>query len=51
MKDDLNEARLKLRNDYGNDQENRGRVTQGAADAILADICLWNFEYEESLLY
>lgn len=51
MKEDLNEARLKLRNDYGNEQENRGRVTQGAADAILADICLWNFEYEEALTY
>ena len=51
MKEDLKDARLKLRNDYGNDSENRGRITQSAADAILADICLWNFEYEESLVY
>lgn len=51
MKEDLKEARLKLRNDYGNEQENRGRATQGLADAILADICLWNFEYEESLSF
>lgn len=51
VKEDLKEARLKLRNDYGNEEENKGRVTQGAADAILADICLWNFEYEESLTY
>lgn len=51
IKEDLKEARLRIRNDYGNESENRGRITQNAVDAIIADICLWNFEYEESLLY
>jgi starch-binding outer membrane protein, SusD/RagB family len=51
IKEDLKEARLKLTGDYGNTRENKGRITQAAADALLADICLWNFEYEEALTY
>jgi hypothetical protein len=51
IKEDLKEARFKLKGDYGNNRENKGRITQAAADALLADICLWNFEYEEALTY
>jgi hypothetical protein len=37
--------------DYGNLRENKGRITPAAVSALLADICLWNFEYEEALIY
>ena len=51
MKEDIKQSRLKLKGDYGNIEENKGRITQASAEAILADICLWNFEYEEALTY
>jgi hypothetical protein len=49
--EDLKLARLRLRGDYGNIPENKGRITQAATDALLAEIYLWNFEYQEALTY
>jgi starch-binding outer membrane protein, SusD/RagB family len=49
--EDLKIARLRLRGDYGNIPENKGRITQAATDALLAEIYLWNFEYQEALIY
>lgn len=49
IKEDLKQARLV--EDYGNLRENKGRITRAATNALLADICLWNFEYEEALIY
>ena len=49
IKEDLKQARLV--SDYGNLRDNKGRITPAAVNAILADICLWNFEYEEALIY
>lgn len=49
IKEDLLQARLV--SDYGNLLENKGRITPASVNALLADICLWNFEYEEALIY
>lgn len=32
-------------------EQSRSRVSKGAINALLADICLWNFEYDECLTY
>lgn len=32
-------------------EENKGRATKASIDALLADIALWNFEYEECITY
>ena len=37
--------------DYGNIQENKGRATVGAIYALLADIKLWQFEYNDCVQY
>ncbi len=37
--------------DYPNFKEDRGRATKGAVNALLADIALWRFDYEECLTY
>lgn len=37
--------------DYETIQITRGRATQGAVNALLADISLWLFEYEECIQY
>jgi starch-binding outer membrane protein, SusD/RagB family len=49
--EDLLQARLKLKGDYGSIEENKGRITQSTTDALLADIYLWRFRYEEALIY
>jgi starch-binding outer membrane protein, SusD/RagB family len=49
--EDLLQARLRLKGDYGSMDENKGRITQAATDALLADIYLWRFRYEEALVY
>ncbi len=51
IKADLNDARLFVTGNYGSSEKNKGRTSKGAINALLADICLWNFEYEESLSY
>lgn len=51
IKEDLLEAKKFVTDDYGSIENNHGRATKNAINALLADICLWNFEYEESLIY
>jgi starch-binding outer membrane protein, SusD/RagB family len=51
IKDDLKKARFVVTEYYGSQEENIGRATKGAILALLADICLWNFEYDECISY
>ncbi|MDX9882113.1 MAG: RagB/SusD family nutrient uptake outer membrane protein [Prolixibacteraceae bacterium] len=51
IKSDLKEARLFVTGDYGSLAKNKGRATKGSINALLADICLWSFEYEECISY
>jgi len=48
---DLNVARLGITDNYETTEENKGRATKGAINALLADIALWNFDYESCLEY
>jgi len=49
IKSDLVGVRLRATTDFGSDELNKGRATKAAITALLADICLWNFEYEECI--
>ncbi|MCF8379233.1 MAG: RagB/SusD family nutrient uptake outer membrane protein [Bacteroidales bacterium] len=49
--DDLLEARKYVSDDYGSIENNRGRASKSAINALLADIALWNFEYGDCLEY
>ena len=51
IKADLQEARLFVTDSYPTPEENKGRATKAAINALLADIYLWNFEYEECIAY
>lgn len=51
IKTDLQNARLYVTATYPTLEENKGRTTKAAVNALLADICLWNFEYEECIAY
>jgi len=51
IKADLQEARLFVTASYPTPEENKGRATKAAINALLADICLWNFEYDECVAY
>lgn len=51
IKADLIDIVLKTPNVYPTIEESKSRVTTGAVNALLADICLWNFEYEECVKY
>jgi hypothetical protein len=51
IKEDLKEALVTVREDYGSLKRNKGRANKGAINALIADIALWNFEYEECLEY
>jgi len=51
IKEDLVEYRFFVREDYGSLEINKGRVTTGAFLALLADISLWNFEYQDCINY
>lgn len=51
VKADLLLARSGVTEDYGTLTENKGRATMQAINALLADVALWNFEYEECLTY
>jgi hypothetical protein len=45
---DLKEAKVHARLDFGNNRAyNKGRITRNAVNAILADVYLWNGQYEE----
>ncbi|MFW5877471.1 MAG: RagB/SusD family nutrient uptake outer membrane protein [bacterium] len=37
--------------EYGSPAENKGRATNGAIMALLADISLWRFDYDNCILY
>lgn len=50
LKADLVEIRNKMP-EHATIEKNKSRATAGAVNALLADICLWNFEYEECITY
>jgi hypothetical protein len=37
--------------DYETNAKTRGRATRGAVNALLADIALWKYEYEDCIMY
>ncbi len=51
IKADLIKARKFISDDYGSLENNRGRASKNAINALLADISLWNYDYEESIGY
>ena len=51
MLKDLNEYRPFATDGYKSLAEVKGRATKGAFDALLADISLWNFDYEKTIEY
>jgi len=51
IREELDQARFYVTDDYGSDRENIGRATKGAILALLADISLWNFNYEDCIAY
>ena len=51
VKQDLLEARKFVREEYGSPENNMGRASKNAINALLADISLWNFEYQECIDY
>lgn len=51
VKEDLLQITQTLPREYENNNNTRGRATQAAGYALLADIALWNFNYEESIEY
>jgi hypothetical protein len=51
IKEDLKAVLGSVREDYGSRENNKGRASRGAINALIADIALWNFEYEECLKY
>lgn len=51
IKADLLEARISVREEYRDIRETRGRATKAAINALLADICLWNYDYEDCINY
>lgn len=48
---DLNEYRQFATDGYKTEVEKKGRATKAAFDALLADISLWNFDYEACIGY
>lgn len=48
---DLLSARSGVTEDYGSIEANKGRATMSAINSLLADIALWNFEYEACITY
>lgn len=51
IKADLISARQGVTEDYGTLSKNKGRATKAAINALLADISLWNFEYEDCISF
>lgn len=51
IKKDLETAKLFVTDDYGSVEENKGRATRAAILSLLADISLWNFEYQDVIDY
>jgi hypothetical protein len=48
---DLLEARKFLSSDYLSEREIKGRASKEACNALLADIALWQFDYEKVIEY
>lgn len=48
---DLEQHLSFVRDEYGSQEANKGRATKGAFLALMADIALWNFEYEACIAY
>jgi len=48
---DLENYRNKVTGVYPSLEQNKGRATKGAFLALLADISLWNFEYDDVIKY
>ena len=48
---DLEQARLFAPDDFNNVKNNIGRARKDAIYALLADVYLWNFEYEKCITY
>ena len=51
IKSDLLIARTGITEDYGTLAENKGRATKASINALLADIALWSFEYEDCITF
>ena len=51
VKEDLKAVLGTVRENYGSLENNKGRATRGAINALIADISLWNFEYDECIKY
>jgi starch-binding outer membrane protein, SusD/RagB family len=51
IKEDLKSIVGFVKEDYGNIENNKGRANRGAINALIADISLWNFEYDECIEY
>ena len=51
IKSDLLTARTGVTEDYGSFSENKGRTTKAAINALLADIALWSFKYEDCISF
>ena len=49
--EDLKSVAGTVREDYGSLENNKGRASRGAIYALIADIALWNFEYDECIDY
>ena len=51
IKADLIEIRNRIPSVYPSLEHSKSRASKGAVDALLADISLWNFEYEDCIQY
>ncbi|MCK4922030.1 MAG: RagB/SusD family nutrient uptake outer membrane protein [Bacteroidales bacterium] len=51
IKNDLKAAKLFVTDEYKSLEENKGRATKAAILSLLADISLWNFEYNNVIAY
>lgn len=51
MKQNLDEYRTYANDGYKTPEEVKGRATKASFDALLADISLWNFEYDDCIEY
>ena len=51
IKEDLTAILDKIPESHPDNEQTRGRATRGAVNALLADISLWNFEYEDCIKY
>ncbi len=51
IREDLRTFEPFIATDHPTQTKDRGRATRGAINALLADIALWQFEYEECLGY